>query len=138
LVLDAAQQNLYGTTQSGGIGGWGTLFTISSTGAESFLYSFTAQADGAIPQAPVVVDTKDNIYGTKASLHSSNLVCTYGTVFEFNRMAGFNTIFSFHGADGGIPSWSLLLDSHHNLYSGSQLGSESFNNGLPFELPALE
>jgi uncharacterized repeat protein (TIGR03803 family) len=53
LILDA-KGNLYGVTSLGGTGscsgGCGTVFEISSTGAESILYSFGATAnDGKYP-----------------------------------------------------------------------------------------
>ena len=51
LVFDQAG-NIYGTTQGGGLYGWGTVFklTPSSGGwVESVLYNFTAGADGGFP-----------------------------------------------------------------------------------------
>jgi len=44
----------YGTTQSGRTNGSGTVFTISSNGALTSLYSFTGGNDGGSPQAGLV------------------------------------------------------------------------------------
>jgi uncharacterized repeat protein (TIGR03803 family) len=69
--------NLYGTTYYGGvysnntcspyISGCGVVFKLMPEGNETVLYSFCAQsncADGALPDAGVVLDAKGNIYGT--------------------------------------------------------------------------
>jgi uncharacterized repeat protein (TIGR03803 family) len=66
VILDA-KGNLYGTTQSGGAGGAGTVFELSKTGNETVLYPFTGGADGAFPVAGVIQDAKGNLYGTTPS-----------------------------------------------------------------------
>jgi uncharacterized repeat protein (TIGR03803 family) len=67
LVRDAAG-NFYGTTKIGGQGtgfvGYGTVFKLDSTGAETILYSFTGTNDGAGPVAGLVLDSAGNLYGT--------------------------------------------------------------------------
>ncbi|HXJ93410.1 MAG TPA: choice-of-anchor tandem repeat GloVer-containing protein [Terriglobia bacterium] len=63
LVRDTAG-NLYGTTYYGGLYGWGTVFKLDSTGAETILYNFTGKKDGAEPVAGLVMDTAGNLYGT--------------------------------------------------------------------------
>lgn len=62
LVADAAG-NLYGTTQSGGTIGAGTVFELSPNGdgtwTETILYSFCSQfqcGDGQQPEAAVIFD----------------------------------------------------------------------------------
>ncbi len=72
--------NLYGTTENGGTLGYGTVFSVSSSGTETVLYSFTNGADGAFPVAGVVRDAGGNLYGT-ASQGGGNQA---GTVFEIS------------------------------------------------------
>lgn len=76
LVFDQ-EGNLYGTTYYGGaysnptcspyIAGCGVVFKLAPEGKETVLYSFCAQnncADGALPQAGVILDQKKrNIFG---------------------------------------------------------------------------
>ncbi len=64
LMLDGAG-NLYGTTSRGGAHDTGTVFQIAMSGAAGFrrLYSF-AQAGGANPQAPLMMDAAGALYGT--------------------------------------------------------------------------
>ena len=46
LIRDGAG-NFYGTTSSGGPSGYGTVFKLDATGAETVLYSFTGGATNA-------------------------------------------------------------------------------------------
>src|SRR3984893_16828429 len=60
--------NLYGTTQGGGASlcfgsGWGVVFTLSPSGTETVLYSFTG-SDGAFPLVGLIADSAGNLYGT--------------------------------------------------------------------------
>jgi uncharacterized repeat protein (TIGR03803 family) len=55
---------LYGTTNGGGTGGFGTVFEApTSGGSETVLYSFAGGNDGSGPQSPVV-DFHGELYGT--------------------------------------------------------------------------
>jgi uncharacterized repeat protein (TIGR03803 family) len=55
---------LYGTTQSGGAFGYGTIFSIDpSTQQETVLYSFTGKADGATPMGGLAW-LNGSFYGT--------------------------------------------------------------------------
>jgi uncharacterized repeat protein (TIGR03803 family) len=83
LVLDT-QGNLYGTTISGGAAGNGTVFKLDTSGKETVLYSFTGtKGDGAAPQAGLVLDMQDNLYGTTTSGGASG----EGTVFKLASAA---------------------------------------------------
>jgi uncharacterized repeat protein (TIGR03803 family) len=84
LIMDTAG-NLYGTTYAGGSSSVsdGTVFKLapSITGwTETVLYIFCSQtgcADGAKPDAPVVMDGAGNLYGTTTAGGSG-----YGTAFK--------------------------------------------------------
>jgi uncharacterized repeat protein (TIGR03803 family) len=79
---------LYGTTQSGGASGYGTVFqVIVNTKQETVLHSFSYSSDGAYPFAGPVVESGDgrsrNLYGVTFEGGSGG----YGTVWEmvFNK-----------------------------------------------------
>lgn len=64
LVRDG-QGNLYGTTEYGGVFGFGAVFKVDKTGKQTLLHSFAGtQADGANPSAGLVQDAEGNLYGT--------------------------------------------------------------------------
>lgn len=56
--------NLYGTTYSGGNANGGTVFEISPSGTHTVLHTFTGGADGAEPEAGLILDKQGNLYGT--------------------------------------------------------------------------
>jgi hypothetical protein len=69
LATDASG-NLYGTTESGGIGraSSGTVYKMTPTAqggwTGTIIYAFSGRADGGVPQASVVVDGAGNVFGS--------------------------------------------------------------------------
>jgi uncharacterized repeat protein (TIGR03803 family) len=131
LVMDA-QGNLYGSTNSGGVSGNGTVFEVNSTDGETALYSFTGGADGGSPNAGLVLDAKGNLYGTTYGGGGHLYACENtpcGTVFRVSRAQGIikeTRLYSFTGkADGGKPKAGLVRDTQGNLY-----GTSTYFTGL--------
>ena len=92
---------LYGSASQGGGSGNGTVFKVNTDGTGfSTLYSFTGGADGANPEAGLIL-SGNSLYGTASDIYSSR----YGTVFKVNTDGtGFSTLYSFSGgADGANP-----------------------------------
>ena len=114
LVQDA-KGNLYGTTNEGGVHGYGTVFKVDSSGKETVLYSFTdTKGDGAYPSAGLVLDAEGNLYGTTVSGGTNN----YGTVFRLGTTGTLAILYNFTGSapDGGFPYSTLVRDTKGNLY----------------------
>jgi uncharacterized repeat protein (TIGR03803 family) len=67
-LIQATDGNLYGTTFSGGVNGYGTVFTIPPAGGTlTTLYSFCSQSgctDGGNPTAGLIQATDGKLYGT--------------------------------------------------------------------------
>lgn len=81
LIADGAG-NVFGTTAFGGTSGAtaGTVFMLAGT-QHTVLYNFCSQsdcADGAFPEAPLIMDAAGNLYGTTAGGVGS----ARGSVFE--------------------------------------------------------
>lgn len=123
--------SLYGTTVSGGTNKQGTVFEISSAGTETVLYSFCSQqncADGAKPEAGVVMDNAGNLYGTTEG--GGNAYCPggCGTVFELAANGTETVLYSFcpQGtcSDGAEPGPGGLVDAGDGktLYGTAQAG----------------
>ncbi len=139
--------NLYGTTNSGGLG-YGTVFELSPTGGggwnEAVLYSFTGRADGANPNLSYVTfDSGGNLYGTASQGGAEG----YGVVFELgpepvggcpsgsNNGNGWceTVLYSFMSTpDGASPASGLAWDQQGNLY-GTTYGGGS-GSGVVYEL----
>jgi len=120
VIIDSAG-NLYGTTQTGGAYGLGTVFKITGAGTETILHSFGASAtDGQTPRARVTLDSAGNVYGATLKGGANQI----GTVFKIDT-AGTETILYSFGAranDGMDPSSGLIIDSTGNLYGTTSVG----------------
>lgn len=75
--LTARQGELYGTTSEGGSGNNGTVFVVTTSGAESILYQFRGKPDGRSPQAGLALFGAE-FYGTTAEGGSAAL----GSIFK--------------------------------------------------------
>jgi uncharacterized repeat protein (TIGR03803 family) len=150
LIFDASG-NLYGTTDGGGSGGYGTVFELSpqSGGSwfETVLHSFTGKTDGAEPIAGVILDTTGNLYGTTwaggSGACDNGNVKGCGTVFDLSPQSGGGwseqVLYSFRskGNDGNNPYSSLIFDSAGNLYGTTSDGGSDkckYGCGTVFEL----
>ena len=106
--------NLYGTTQSGGAYGYGTVFELTSGNKWRLLYSFLGYPnDGENPEAGVIRDAAGNLYGTTVGGGPP----FQGTVFKLSARGKESLLYSFTGlADGRYPTAALVSDPAGNLY----------------------
>ncbi len=144
LILDK-HGKLYGTTSSGGTFGFGTVFELANVAGvwkEKVIYNFAGGSDGEVPAAPLVFDSKGNLYGTTnmgGPYPCGNFTC--GTVFELSSVSGSGwkeqVLYTFTGgADGANPLSKPVFDAAGNLYGTTDGGGTSFL-GTVFELSPL-
>ncbi len=137
--------NLYGTTYGGGANdecgennaeGCGIIFKLTPKGKETVLYSFCAQkgcADGANPRAGLVLDQKENLYGTTVGggVHGQ------GVAFKLTPEGKETVLHSFCAhtdcTDGYGPYAGLVLDQKGDLYGTTQYGG-AHGGGVVFKL----
>jgi len=143
---------LYGTTQTGGTSGNGTVFELTYTAgtgwAPTFSYSFGSNPlllDGQGPDSPLIF-ANGNLYGTTA-YGGGNLNCGTpgeslgcGTVFELAPLAGGgwteSVVYNFGGTGGSVPDGRVpvgLLFHGGNFYGVTQNGGAT-GEGRVFEL----
>ena len=140
-VIADAHGNLFGTTFFGGANNKGVVFEIVKTAhgyasTPTVLYSFCSLsncADGAGPEAGLIIDTKGNLFGTT----TGDLV-NAGTVFEIAKTRGGNastptTLADFDGSDGANPWGDLLADAKGTLFGTTNVGGAN-NRGTVFEV----
>jgi uncharacterized repeat protein (TIGR03803 family) len=146
LAMDSSG-NLYGTTLGGGLSDYyGTVFRLQpvSIGVwkQTVLHLFTGATDGSQPYAPVIFDSKGNLYGTTSSggdlFGCNGLGC--GLVFKLTPTPHGQwketVLYRFTGgADGSQPHASLTLDAGGNIYGTTTRGGDtSCDCGIVFQL----
>ncbi len=113
--------NLYGTTVSGGLNGYGTVFKITPSGTKTVLYSFTGGIDGCFPYADGLFLGKKNVlYGTTVNCGGNGV----GTVYELTLSGTETTLHTFQtdGIDGNYPYAGVVVDKAGNIYGTTEAG----------------
>lgn len=136
LIMDKAG-NLYGTTMTGGTNSDGVVFRVTPVSgggwSETVLYNFTGGEDQGFPEAPVLMDTNGNLYGTTAGSGICNVGLGCGTVYELTPHSdGTWTETTLHilgedgNADGQVPAGGLTSDGKGHLYGTTNKGGTDF------------
>jgi uncharacterized repeat protein (TIGR03803 family) len=121
---------LYGTTSSGGLYGFGTVFEITPAGTLTTLHNFNDTTDGAAPVGALVQVNNGNFYGM-----TNYGAFGFGTVFYISPGGLlFHNLLDFNGADGGSALAGLVLGSDGNLYGATSEGDTSATYGTLFEI----
>ena len=87
------------------------------------LHSFN-NADGAYPDAGLVLASDGNCYGTTSGGAGGG----YGSVFKIGTNGVFNSVYSFNFSDGDSPEAALVQGNDGNLYGTTYNGG---TNNLP-------
>ena len=137
-LISDSNGNLFGTTNSGGLYGYGTVFELTPTAngwSEKVLHSFKRDGtDGIVPCAGLVFDAVGDLFGTTLWGGAYG----YGTVFELTPEPGGawteEVLHSFNGEDGARPNLvDLIFDALGNLYGTTSHGG-TYGLGTVFEL----
>jgi uncharacterized repeat protein (TIGR03803 family) len=116
-VVQGTNGLLYGTTQSGGAVGAGTVFSLTPTGALTTLLAF-AGTNGSVPHGPLAQGGDGGFYGTTANGGTNGS----GTVFRVASSGSLTSLYSFTGGDGANPLVGLVQGTDGNFYGTAQNG----------------
>ncbi len=120
-LTDLGNGFLYGTTQSGGTYGYGTIYRLEkSTGALSFVHSFrnnTASGrEGYSPQGPLTLGSDGFLYGTTQWGGDAN----GGTVYRFDPATGsFGVLAAFSTSSGPYYTQDGVVDGNDGFLYGT-------------------
>jgi len=137
LTIDA-NDDVYGTTPTGGAYGQGTIFRLHRGKGGQWklrvLHAFTGSSDGSGGSAGRLVLSANHLYGTCTSGGDNG----EGAAFELTQgQSGkwkFRPIYEFTGQqDGGFPYGGLTLDNSGNLYGTTYYGG-TFGYGGVYRL----
>jgi uncharacterized repeat protein (TIGR03803 family) len=132
--------NLYGTTPFGGKPNAGVVFELTPAPAgpwtETLLYTFNDEADGGVPLAGVIRDSKGNLYGTTFATNGSS---PQGVVFKLAPAPTApwteTVLHSFKmEPDGAGPQAGLLRDAKGDLYGTTSGGGNGEGSGVVFKV----
>jgi uncharacterized repeat protein (TIGR03803 family) len=147
LFYDSVNNVLWGTTENGGVNGFGTIFEITNLSAgpssESPMYAFQgAPTDGAYPLGGIVQDpyaASPLFYGTTqqgGAVQSGN---GYGTLFQYIPSSNHpvSLLHSFAGTDGYYPAAGVIaikdptITNQTDIYGTTEFGGQ-FGGGVVF------
>ena len=124
-LVQGPNGSFYGTSASGGSNYNGTIFEISTNGAETVLYTFSGGNDGSEPNTALALGTDGNFYGTT----QAGGVNYYGTLFKITPAGAFTSMYSFAAMNansenpiGAYPSAALAVGRDGCLYGGCLAG----------------
>ena len=131
-LIEDSSGNLFGTAQSGGATGDGTVFELATGSSITTTLASFHGAHGTTPKAGLIEDSHGNLFGTTAY----GGVSGYGTVFEV--AAGTDSIItlaSFNASSGSDPLAGLIEDGNGNLFgTASNDNGSNHGGGTVFEL----
>ncbi len=122
--------NLYGTTDTGGQGGGGTVFQLTLSGGSwtlETLYSFSGSGGST---STLAMDGAGNLYGTTGA----DGLYQAGNIFELKPSNGGWTYTSLHDfcseprcTDGDASQSNVIFDRNGNLYGTATYGGVTGN-----------
>ncbi len=124
-LIQLADGNLYGMTNSGGTNSGGTIFKITTTGTFTVLRHLKVATDGANPEGDLVKGPDGALYGMTMNSARIFKITTSGT-FTILRALVSTT-------DGAAPEGSLVYHTDGNFYGTTSSGG-SFSGGTIFKI----
>jgi uncharacterized repeat protein (TIGR03803 family) len=125
-LAQAADGNLYGTTEAGGTNNVGTIFKATLDGKVTTLYTFD-QIDGSRPAGGVLPSTDGNFYGTTDQ--GGDLTCNAphgcGTLFQLTPGGNLATLHQFERSDGNQLISGLAQDTNGIFYGTTYVGGNN-------------
>jgi uncharacterized repeat protein (TIGR03803 family) len=135
---------LYGTTSAGGSApkdeGCGTVFALTTTGAENVLYSFHGSPDGCNPLGSGVTYLNGIFYGSTSG--GGTTMCECGIIFSLTMAGAESALHRFSGPGGDDPRAGLIAVNGSlygsTFYGGGSCARSPFGCGVVFALtPAV-
>ena len=122
-LLQAADGNFYGTTQTGGVGhsgfgGDGTVFKMDPAGNVTMLHYFD-RTDGRNPVGGLIQGPNGMFYGTTSV---GDTTTNTGTVFRMNASGAVTTLHNFLLSTEFSPPAGVIRGTDGKLYGMTQFG----------------
>ena len=113
---------LYGTTQNGGVNGWGVIFSLDPTSNVYNKLFDLSSGNGYNPLGSLYKANNGKFYGMTAYGGTSG----YGVIFSFDAASStYAVVKNFDYTNGGYPYGSLMQASNGKLYGMTVNGGTS-------------
>ncbi len=134
-LLQVNDSLLYGTTEEGGIYGYGTIFNYNIlTVTETDIHDFGNGTDGQYPEGSLIQANNGLLYG----MAYWGGVNDYGMIFSYNDSSdNYSDIHDFTGTDGAYPAGSFIQASNGLLYGTTEWGGTIGGYGTIFNCNIL-
>ena len=136
-LITGSDGSLYGTTSGGGSSSGGTIFKVTLGGTFTNVINFTGTSGanlGSSPQAPLIIGSDGNYYGTTAAGGTGG---GFGTVFKLTTGGTLTTLVNFTGTIGSTlgsgPVGALAQAADGSLYGVTGSGGV-FGLGTVFKV----
>jgi uncharacterized repeat protein (TIGR03803 family) len=129
----ASDGTLFGTTYSGGISNFGTIFKLNTNGSGfQVLHYFTGGSDGQNPSGDPIIASNGCVYGVTYYANGT----TRGTVYRIDQNgSNYSIIHTFLGTpDGQQPSGRLCQAADGMLYGTTVFGGISAQLGAIYKV----
>lgn len=139
-LVEGRDGDFYGTTTAGGSTDYGTVFRFSRDGTLTTLHSFCFEhdypvcSDGSEPNAPLILASDGNLYGTTSSGGTNAcIVVDCGTLFKITPDGNLSTVYNFTDASSFFPG--MILEGTNGAFYGIDVFSVvSGTDGAIFSL----
>ena len=132
-LVQAPSGIFYSTASSGGVYGYGTVFTLTPAGKLTTLHDFDG-TDGISPEQPLILANDGNFYGAT----NSGGAYGGGTVFKITPGGAFTVLYNFCSlsgcSDGQGPRAALVQATNGAFYGTTLYGGNSISSGTIFKI----
>ncbi len=129
-LIQASDNNFYGTCYNGGTLGYGTIFKISTAGVFTVVKNFSYSTDGGNPYDGLMQNTDGNFYGITRAGGSKGA----GAIYKLTQAGVYSVIHHLDPTTEGSTSSSVLVTgADGNLYALCNSGGAN-NAGTAFKV----
>ena len=128
-LMQASNGKLYGMTEQGGPGLFGTIFSFNPVGGAYNVIHAYNNNNGSAPKGNLIQASNGKLYGMTAT----GGINGFGTAFSFDLTGGHSTLFHFNGSNAKKPYGSFVQAVNGKLYGlTSEGGNLGFGNEFSF------
>ena len=130
-LIQGGDGKLYGTAYQGGTNNLGSVFSLTTNGTFTPLYSFDGD-NGANPEASLVQASNGLLYGSTYSGGTNG----FGTLFSLTTNGVFTPLVSFNQHNGANPLGALVQAADGVFYGTTATGGTNGGFGTVFRMTA--